>query len=416
MKSLILLVSVLIISLSVFSQDKKLEKIKTAYAEKDYVECITKSEKYIDNNYKNPTPYYYIAFSNFQQYKSTTGYSKDRFLHKTANKAITGLRHDKDRTIFKSYQTEFDEIHDTLKFKANHYYTHDKKDESANLFKYLVDIYNDTTQQYKDMFVPKDITHFQKLAFPNYNGPTNQLDRAGKKSGLWITKYRNGLIKSEIEYTNGKTVGSFRLFYPTGAIKANMFFNKTSQKARAILYNDKGNKIAHGYYWEQKKDSLWQYFANDSIVVREENYKRGLKHGYEIVINPYRYPDPLDERFFVNGLQDSTWTRYYSTGELQFFCIYKNGKRNGDFNQFYEGVNGKQRLKIGGQFANGLRVGIWKFWDEQKDKYVTIEYKNGVPLNNEELSEEETKTIKEMSDKVVDEIDMENFFPAGSDY
>ena len=415
MKSLILTVAVLIVSISVFSQDKKIDKIKEVYAEQNYEECIKKSEKYIDNDKKNPEPYYYIAFSNFQQYIISKSISRDRLIQNSANQIIKGLNQDKDRAIFNSYKTEFDEIHDTLEFKADYYYAKDERDDAGYFYTYLAKIYNDTTDQYRDMFIPKELTRNQQLNFRGYTGPTNQLDKAGKKTGLWITKYRNGLIKSEIEYTNDKPVGSFRLYYPNGRLKADMYFNTTGQKARAVLYSDNGNKIAHGYYWKQKKDSLWQYFVNDSIVIREENYARGVKHGYETIINFAQYPSPIDEKFYNNGVQDSTWTQFYESGAVRFFCIYKDGKRNGDFNQFYDNINGSQRLKIGGQFENGLRVGTWKIWDEEKDKYQIIEYIKGVPENNEELSEEESKELEKMSDKAMEEIDMENFFPAGGD-
>ena len=206
--------------------------------------------------------------------------------------------------------------------------------------------------------------------------------------------------------------GVYRKYHKNGNLKANMYFYQNGKQVSAILYNEKGNRVAQGYYWEQAKDSLWQYFVNDSIVIREENYTKGVKNGYQGITNFNLYPLPIDVKYYKNGLQDSIWERYYPSGKKKFFCYYKNDKREGPFNQFYE----DQKVKIAGRYKNGVRNGTWKFWDEEKEKYNIVEYENGIRVNDEHLSEEESEKIQDMYEKALEEINQDNFFNNQPEY
>ncbi|MEA3451798.1 MAG: hypothetical protein U9Q83_07825, partial [Bacteroidota bacterium] len=222
----------------------------------------------------------------------------------------------------------------------------------------------------------------------------NQTDMAGNRQGLWIEKYSNGFVKYEIFFKDNHPAGVYRKYYENGQIKAKMYFNETGKNAAAILYNPNGSKHSMGYYKNKKRDSLWQYFYNDSLVISEVNYKNGIKNGSEYVYSVVSYPNLLQEKYWKNGVQDSTWARYYPDGNPQFVTQFKNGKRNGK----YIAYNVDKRIIVTGQYKNNQSTGIWKYWNADDSNYLVVEYVNGVPKNSDNFSKKQSKIIQQMED------------------
>ncbi|MBN2892130.1 MAG: hypothetical protein JXL97_09700 [Bacteroidales bacterium] len=386
-----LLLSFVFVITTAFSQQKDFDKIKALYEKTDYEKCIDKSKDVIKKYPKEATPYYYIATSNFQQYKTASRLSKKMYMTSTLNNINFGLVKDPEKKDFEQFGDLMNEIHDTLLVFANNLWETNRS-ESEFFYKNLAKIYSDTTEQYIELFVPKIYRVDQNLAFKEHNGPINEKDIAGNRQGLWVKKYDNGLVESEIFFKDNHPAGVYRKYYENGNLMANMHFDESGKKAAAILYNEDGSKMAMGYYQNQQKDSLWQYFMNDSIVLSEENYKNGIKNGFERTYNPYYYPAYMDEKFWKDGLQDSTWTRYYTNGQPQFYTEYKKGIRQGKYVAFDE----EGQTIVEGKYVDGRMDGVWKMWDEDERKIIEVEYKNGVPINNDELTERETEIHNEM--------------------
>lgn len=387
--SLTLIIS--FISLTFFAQQKDFDKLNDLYQKADYEKCIEKAKKTKEKYPMESTPYYYMATSNFQIYKKASKLSKKMYLTATINNINFALIKDKDRTTYDQFGEIMQEIHDTVLNYANYLWIDDKS-QSEFFYKNLAKIYNDTTEQYIELFVPKVIDFEQNLAFRAHTGPINEKDIAGNKQGLWINKYDNGVVSSEVFYKDNHFAGVYRKYYENGHIMANMFFNQTGTYAAAILHNDDGSRKAMGFYNNQKKDSLWQYFIRDSIVIAEENYVDGVKNGYERIYNPYMYPAIMEEKFWKNGKQDSTWSRTYINGKPQFYAEYKDGVRQGKYVAFDE----SGQTIVEGQYIDNQMHGIWKMWDADEQKIIEIKYDMGTPVNKDELDEAERKIHEEM--------------------
>ncbi len=393
LKKISLLALAITLSINILAQQKEFNKIKALYEASNYEKCIEKSQKVSKKYKKEATPYYYIAMCSFQQYKTEKGLKKNHHLKNTISNLNFGLKKDKTQTTFKSFSPTMQEIHDSILSYADKLWIEDKG-KSEYYYENLVKIYQDTTKQYLEIFTKPTQVITQNLAFASNRGPINQKDMTGNKQGLWIQKYENGLVKSEINFKDNHPAGIFRKYYPNGNLKANMFFDKTGTKAASILYNEDGSKKACGYYINKQKDSLWQYFINDSIVLAEENYKNGLKHGKQRIFNLYAYPNLLNENFWKNGKEDSTWTEFHVNGKVKSTTIYKNGKRNGRFTAYNE--NGK--ILVSGVYVNGRKNGTWKDWNPEDKKYIKTEFVNGVAKNHKELLEKEQIEHKKMQD------------------
>ncbi|MEA1973253.1 MAG: hypothetical protein U9N34_08180, partial [Candidatus Cloacimonadota bacterium] len=337
------------------------------------------------------TPLYYIAFSNFEFYKIANNLSKKMLLTKVITNINYGLQKDKNKADFSKFDNKMSTIHDSILIFADRMWIKDKN-QAEYFYENLVKIYNDTTPEYREIFIPVIEVFEQNLAFKEHTGPTNQTDIAGNRQGLWIKEYDDGIIESEIFFKDNHPAGVFRKYYTSGILKANMYFDETGDTTAAILYNENGEKTAMGYYYKQQKDSLWQYYINDSIVITEEFYSNGVKNGAERTYSPYSYPNILEEKYWKNGVQDSTWTKCFTTGQPRMITEFKNGVRDGKYVAFNE----EGTTIVTGQYTNNKPDGLWKIWDYDEQKIIQIEYKNGVPINEDELSETENQILKDM--------------------
>lgn len=388
MKKILLLIFVFPLYLN--AQQKQIKKIENLYNTGQYETCINKNEEYI-KKFKDPQLYYYQSFAYFQLFKADSNQTvKKNFFN--SSMIYLGFAIQRDRT--NEYKSKFkdilNEIHDTLLSTGKKLYS-TNADQSGYCFKKLASLFKDTTDEYRELFIPKTPADMQELAFSNYQGKINQKDQQGRRQGLWIEKYPNGVVKYEIQFKDGHPAGIYRKYYENGKPMAKMFFDNTGVRCAAILYNEQGERKAMGYFYNHQKDSLWQYFYNDSIVISEVKYNKGIKNGAERVYNIYDYPNFIMERFWKNGKLDSTYTILYPNGQPKFIAHYKNNLRQGDYAAFDD----TGRAVAMGKYENDLKVGEWKYWNEKNKKYVKIKYINGLPENYDQMTDEETKILKQ---------------------
>ena len=390
MRKILISLAVLLTVTNLSAQDKKLNAIKQLYETQKYSECIESAKKYNTSNASNPESFFILGFSYFEVFKQNS--SKESYLTLAENTVYKAVTKDKNGEVLKNYIKPYDELHHTMLTLQEKYFNSGDKTKAGQHAQMSAKIFKDTTEIYRRIFQPElfvvPITIGKTLAA--YEGEVNQTDITGKKQGVWIEKFPNGKRKSQINYENGKPKGDFYKFYPKGGVKAHLYFFNDSLVS-AIHYAENGNKVALGYYYNHKKDSLWQYFEADSILVLEENYEKGIKNGKQTTY--YMSGNLLEEINFKNGKQDGAWKRYFeSTGTLIFETYYKNGVRDGKYIKY----NIDAEKVIVGNYKNDLKDGLWKAIDEETKKVVNIKYINGVPENDAELQKAETKLLEDM--------------------
>lgn len=392
-KKTMLFLFIFVLSANIYAQDKQIKKLQQLYENSDYQKCIDKATNVASTYNRNPIPLYYSAFSNFQLYKGATPVRQKYYLTNCLNKLSFGLMRDIDSSEFANFKDITTEIHDTTFAYALRLWGTDK-DASGFFFKALASVFNDTTPEYIELYVPVSNTFVQSLAFSSHQGPVNQVDVAGNKQGVWIKKYPDGTVEYEIFFKDNHPAGVYRKYYENGRIKADMYFNQTGNRASAIMYNDQGNRIAMGYYTDKQKDSLWQYFVQDSIVVSEETFIKGVKNGPERTYSLYSYPNLLEEKFWVNGKMDSTWSGFYRDGSPRFVANYIDGIRQGKYLAF----GGSDKPVIIGNYKDNLPDGTWNYWDDSTQVYIKVDFKEGKPVNLIDYTDYETSIIQGMID------------------
>lgn len=193
----------------------------------------------------------------------------------------------------------------------------------------------------------------------------------GLKESLWKEFYPDGVTKSIGNYSNGQRVGEWEFYYPQGTLE---------QKG---LYNDKG-----------KPEGKWTWYFSSGQVLREENYRNGLKDGqstqYSIDGKIVAQGDFIDDKedgqwkfqnnnyreegSFVDGLRNGNWKHYYENGTLAFEGSFVEDVPNGKHTYYFP--DGKKSEE--GAFLMGLKNGEWRKWNPDGSILLSISYMNGI--------------------------------------
>ena len=152
--------------------------------------------------------------------------------------------------------------------------------------------------------------------------------------GKYIEYYKNGQIKVQGSYKEGKRDGEFKAFLRDG------------KSAGSVFYKD--GKIIKSTLVKAMKDN-----ASFSLVT-DINYNL---NSHEIVTD--EFPNQLLKQYFVfnkNGLLDGESREYYEEGDIQSVSSFKNNVADGIFISYYQNGNikDKQNYKNGNEEGEGL--------------------------------------------------------------
>ena len=247
---------------------------------------------------------------------------------------------------------------------------------------------NDTTLYFNErweMVCCKDSAVFYRI------GKYNHGFYDGEVSDYWM----DGSLQMTGSYLGNVRTGDFNWYYKNGKKAAfAIYYNDESDFVKG--WDDKGNIICKngngvftwyhshnntvsstGAYKYGKRDGLWKYYNTEGRIIEEDNYKDGRFY----VINCWD-DDGLDrivsdgngkyERHFKNGklkvsgeykdgVREGEWIWYYWNGEVENKCFYNNGVREGESIRYYS--NGEVSFK--GFYKNGVLRGkaYWYYND-----------------------------------------------------
>lgn len=228
---------------------------------------------------------------------------------------------------------------------------------------------------------------------------TNPLGETTEKHGKWSYYSPEGYLQEERTYFRGKLFGPVITFYSNGKKSKEGYFlwdkadsvyrewNETGKLAMEGFYKE-GNPVNNWQYWyisgRKKMDEeivggvsyVRQFWYDDSLHtqgVKDGNgtmvtyfltggekeyytYKDGLKDGIFEEFSPYGYK--LIDGKYSEGNKDSTWNFYYYTGKIEKTSNYKNDVLNGPYVNYYD--NGK--VSVEGTYENGKKTGKWSWY------------------------------------------------------
>lgn len=217
------------------------------------------------------------------------------------------------------------------------------------------------------------------------------LDASGQGTFMQY-RYENGAVSSEGTMLNGKPEGYWKTYYPDGGLKS------------------EGNRKNF------QLDSTWKFYRTDSTLERTVDYAGDLKNGWERVFSSSEVL--LEEFENRNGIKNGIARYYYDTGELRLELKFQNGKEEGKALEYErdgriitlltyrngfiyteERINrydqeGKRTgvwrdlysgglVREEGNWANGLRNGVFKFFDKKGELEKLEKYQDGILVIDE---------------------------------
>lgn len=199
----------------------------------------------------------------------------------------------------------------------------------------------------------------------------NQTDENGLKQGNWEKRYSNERVRYQGQFKDGEPYGLFKYYYDNGKLQATNNHIGDGTVANHV-YHINGKIKAKGLYRQQKKDSLWQYFNNNELLVLEETYTLDTLHGLQKIY--YDNGQLGEETMFKRGVKHGVWKKFFENGKPWVDANYVDGNVDGKFVMY----RGDGKLRTRGTYILGIKTGVWLNYNENGSVYTQDVYNNGV--------------------------------------
>ena len=220
------------------------------------------------------------------------------------------------------------------------------------------------------MYMKKILFHWFFMFSVALIAQENQTDENGEKDGHWLVKYPNGKTYYDVNFAHGIPVGTEKRYDEKGQLKVSMNHSGDGKSAAVYMYRADGIIHAMGKYLDQKRDSIWRYYFDDSLVMKEMGYKAGVQHGKWI--SYYRNGQVFEHKEFDNGIQVGEFKQFFKNGQMKLEVKIKDGKWAGTMKNYYPNGNPANI----GLYTNGMKQGKWVFYDEKGKVTKKIHFRN----------------------------------------
>jgi len=191
------------------------------------------------------------------------------------------------------------------------------------------------------------------------------LFRSAEKHGKWLFYSYEGILEEERSYYRNRLLGKQTIFFPDKSVKSVAYFFFNVPDSIYKEYNPQGKLIISGKYLMGSPEGKWEYFYDDGRPHKVEFVKEDT-----VYLQQFWASDSAHTQLIKNG--NGVLTSYYINGVTKEFYTFKDGLKNGPFQE--RTANGV--LSVAGNFLNGKKDGEWDFYhiDGVQDK--KLGYKN----------------------------------------
>ena len=203
-----------------------------------------------------------------------------------------------------------------------------------------------------------------------YKEKINRYNRSHQKNGTWKEFYPNDIIKTEINYFNGKLNGYYKVFDENGKLVQSYLYREDSlfsdnivEEPKIIVrenYYNSGKPQSSGGYIDTIPVGLHKYYTEQGDVVTAKFFDETGTVVSEGM---------LDEK----GKKTGKWQFYYKTGEVKASGKYKRNRKTGKWTYFF--INGD--IEQEGYFTSNKHSGIWKWYYPSRKLWREENYVKG---------------------------------------
>ena len=244
----------------------------------------------------------------------------------------------------------------------------------------------------------------------------------GKRNGIQ-TLWKNGQVTDSVRWNNGKREGWMVSYRSDGSLRQQTLFQADQKEGKSLIYNeqnqingyrwyknnrliasenfnridDQGRKtgpwkmfhssgrlIETGFYVDDLKDGVFQFFDANGRVVDVKEFRKGK----EVIDSKKEEPvvqvveirneqGRLEQTVtYVDGMKQGVSRAYDAQGEITSGSVFdqdvlvaegitlEDGTRHGDWIQYWPNGN----VKCTGEYTDGLEIGTWTYFRETGQK------------------------------------------------
>jgi len=203
---------------------------------------------------------------------------------------------------------------------------------------------------------------------------------SGAYEGSWKIYYPTGELRAEGEYNGGVKEGSWKYYFISGELEQKGKFKKGKASGEWIWFFKSGETKREEYYRKGKEDGESVEYDKNGGVINRGNYVDGYKTGeWFLTVGDY-----TEEGEFIDDEKNGKWVSYYKkTGNQYFEGEYSLGIPIKKHIYYY--ANGIKKEE--GKHEGGERHGDWKFYNRDGSIKLIIRYTNGLEtrINGEKV-------------------------------
>ncbi|MEM7162610.1 MAG: hypothetical protein AAF487_09260 [Bacteroidota bacterium] len=197
-----------------------------------------------------------------------------------------------------------------------------------------------------------------------------RVDKNGSFEGEWKLYYPTGELRAEGEYKDGKKVKQWKFYHKNGSIEQKGKYVKGKPHGEWRWFYESGDLHREELYRKGKEDGLSvEYDINGEIITKGE-YISGFKEGEWF----YKVGDHTEVGAYSDGEKNGEWLHTYDNGKTNFKGEYANGLAIGKHKYYHR----SGRVKEEGKYNSGFKEGEWKRYDEEGSVLWSIVYDNGI--------------------------------------
>lgn len=223
-------------------------------------------------------------------------------------------------------------------------------------------------------------------------GKFNLVLLASAKNGLWTSYFKDGRVKSKIEYRNGKISGqhlewhangqqkliSFQHYteggkhlewFPNGQLKEEAYFSRRAYRDSVYrIYNSNGKVLVEKYFEDNLLNGPATTYYENGDLEKFENYERGKLDS----ISTWYEGGSLASYYNFSREQ---WSEYFKNGQLKkhYASEFNKNRKTGQYKEWFQ--NGQ--LRSHGSFRKTDSTGQWTIYHENGKRHYITSYTRG---------------------------------------
>jgi antitoxin component YwqK of YwqJK toxin-antitoxin module len=196
------------------------------------------------------------------------------------------------------------------------------------------------------------------------------IDEHMKRHGQWKDYYKDGLLRAEGRYNDGKKVGKWIYYHNNGNIEQEGYYNENGDYQDIwIWYYSTGELLREETFINGFENGIFFEYSEEGNILVQGNYNYGLEDG----LWTYNVNEILEQGYYKNGNKDGEWITKNKDGIIIKKEKFLDG--NPDGKQFYYYSDGKIYREE--NYINGFEDNDWYYYDKNGDIFLIIKYDSG---------------------------------------